>query len=110
MQADLLTGQKDPFQTLMEACKKVDRANIQYISQILSSVLDHTNPTIRHGVFKVFFTAERNGKLSAESEKNLLEYQRQCLEKKLVCFGVHLHSRLEWGNNLVVYKGKLHGK
>ena len=110
MQVDLLTGQKDPFQTLMEACKKVDRANIHYISQILSSVLDHTNTTIRHGVIKVLFTAEKNGKLSAESKENLLEYQRQYLEKKLVYFGVRLHSLLQWGNNLVVYKGELHGK
>ena len=57
----------------------------------------------------MLFTAERNGELSAESKLNFLEYQRQHLEKKLVCFGICLH-RHPCESNLVVYKGELHGK
>ena len=105
----MLSGQKDPFQTLIEACKKVDRTSIHYISQILSPLLDHTNTMVRHGVTKVLFTVERNGELSAESKVNFLEYQRQHLEKKLVCFGICLHKH-PCESNLVVYKGELHGK
>ena len=104
-------SERNPFQALAAACKRIEENSIYYIRQILSPLLNHENSKIHESAMEVVYHTEKNGTLTPESKTNLLVYQCHDLERKLAPFGVVLDPyNRECDGDLVTYKGHMHGK
>ena len=106
-------GQGNPYVKLAKACKRLSPTSGPYLRQVLSPVLYHRNKVIIHKALDSLLESS-DGKLTAQSRLDMIEYQRQHLEKRLACFGVLLfqstHSSFTDDGKFVTYKAELNGK
>ena len=102
---------RNPIQAVVDASKAFDQANIHLVKQVLSPLLHHNIEDVATQARHAILPTESNGKWSTESRDNYCEYKRQYLGEKLLLFRIALQPcGTVDSNNLVTYRGELHGK